>query len=280
MHFNIKLTLALFILMGVCAPAIADNSGNNSVTRNQNPITKNDQKKTKQAISDAENNMDDVLKANPMPSESSIEKIREKNHADTLRAINQAQMAPVNTQINIEIAPNNKGVDIDALVNNYYNKNRDAFDPGAVAEKRNLQQGILYFASLSMPAAALVRVIDQLAKINGSIVLRGLIKPGDMKGTADAIAKLIGNRPVSFLIDPNLFKRFDVKQVPTLVVLPGKQVPTCQNNTCDEPTPLYYAITGDVSVDYALDSITKMAPHAEGSIQPYLAKLRGGNATR
>lgn len=208
----------------------------------------------------------------PLPSPEQLEAVRGKNRQDTERALREAQKGAATTPINITPGA---GIDIGALVEKYQ-QNQHVFDPEAAQAKRNEQQGLLLFVSLSMPAASLDRAIDQAAQVGGALVVRGLIKPGDLNGTAEHMGKLLKNRNVSFLIDPTLFHKFDIRQVPALVLLPGKTLPRCENNACNTPTPPHWAISGDVSLDFALEAIERAAPEARTAVEPYLARLRRG----
>ena len=208
----------------------------------------------------------------PLPSPEQLDAVRGKNRQDTERALREAQKGGANTPINITPGA---GIDIGALVEKY-RQNKHAFDPEAAQGRRNEQQGLLLFVSLSMPAASLDRAIDQAAQAGAALVGRGLIKPGDLNGTAEQMGKLLKNRNVSFLIDPTLFQKFDIRQIPALVLLPGKTLPRCENSACNTPTPPHWAIGGDVSLDYALEAIGRAAPEARATVEPYLARLRRG----
>lgn len=207
----------------------------------------------------------------PLPSPEQVDAIRSKNRQDTERALREGDRG-ANTQINITPGA---GIDINALLEKYQ-QNKNVFDPEAAQARRNEQQGLLLFVSLSMPASSLDRAIDQAAQAGAALVVRGLIKPGDLNGTAERMGKLLKNRNVSFLIDPTLFQKFDIRQIPALVLLPGKTLPRCENSACNTPTPPHWAISGDVSLDYALEAIGRAAPEARATVEPYLARLRRG----
>lgn len=206
-----------------------------------------------------------------LPTPEQMGAVHGKNQKDTERALREAARG-ANTPFNITPGT---GMDIGALVEKY-RQNKSAFDPEAQQARRDAQQGLLLFVSLSMPAVSLDRAIDQAAATGAALAVRGLIKPGDLNGTAERMGKLLKNRKVSFLIDPTLFHKFAITQVPTVVVLPGKALPRCEDSVCATPAPPHWAVSGDVSLDYALEAIGRAAPEARTMVEPYLAQLRRG----
>lgn len=207
-----------------------------------------------------------------LPTPEQMGAVRGKNQKDTERALREAAGGSANTPFNITPVP---GMDIGALVEKY-RQNKSAFDPEAQQARRDTQQGLLLFVSLSMPEVSLDRAIDQAAATGAVLVVRGLIKPGDLNGTAERMGKLLKNRKVSFLIDPTLFHKFAITQVPTVVMLPGKALPRCEDSVCATPAPPHWAVSGDVSLDYALEAIGRAAPEARTAVESYLAQLRRG----
>lgn len=209
----------------------------------------------------------------PMPGKETLEAAKGKHSAETARALTQAQRQGKTSSATqggglpaIPLAP---GVDVQALVEKHYQNSRPT-----VGQKKGTP-GLLYFASFAMPEASLNRTIDQAARSGAALVVRGLVKGGDFKATIERMDKLLNRRPVSILIDPTLFSRFDVRQVPTIALVSG-EVPHCEEQGCASPMPPYWAVAGDVSLDYALEAIVRQAPEANTTAQPYLAALRGG----
>lgn len=220
--------------------------------------------------------IEEATRNHPLPSGSDVRTVMPKNQNDTRRVLEHADQSRGNTPLGIDVPDEQRGIDVGAIIKRYYQQNRDVFDPRSLTANRDTEQGLLYFASFSMPKASLDRVVDQAAVTGASIVMRGTIKPGDIKGTAQAIGKVLNKRKVAFLIDPVLFQKFDIKQVPTLVVLPGKKMPYCKDSGCAAPTPPFWAVSGDVTIDHALEAIAQRVPAARNSVAPYLAQLRKG----
>ena len=140
----------------------------------------------------------------------------------------------------------------------------EGFDPEALAEKyRTMKDAaskaakdsneLMVFVSLSMPAASLKRIGEQAKKAGAIVVFRGL-KYGLRKGAwADSMnaIKPIADTGADVQINPELFERFHVQVVPTLIV--ASSAPEgCQGNQCEAGS---VAVVGDVSMDYALETL-------------------------
>jgi conjugal transfer pilus assembly protein TrbC len=208
----------------------------------------------------------------PLPSDSALNALKFKNSIDTAEAFKQTERK-LRDSINSGL-PNigtPEGVDIQSLVDQHY-ANRQIFEG---SEDNAQGAGLLYFASFSIPKASLERVIDQAERCNATLVLRGLAKDRDLRETAELIGELLKGRKVSFLIDPTLFSRFSVTQAPTIVLTSG-DIPRCVESNCNTPLPTYWAVAGDVSLDYALTAIVHQSPDASETATPYLAALQRG----
>jgi conjugal transfer pilus assembly protein TrbC len=140
----------------------------------------------------------------------------------------------------------------------------EGFDPADLAEKyRTMKDAaskaakdsneLMVFVSLSMPAASLKRIGEQAKKAGAIVVFRGL-KYGLRKGAwADSMNALkpIADTGADVQINPELFERFHIQVVPTLVV--ASSAPEgCQGNQCEAGS---VAVVGDVSMDYALETL-------------------------
>lgn len=74
---------------------------------------------------------------------------------------------------------------------------------------------ILVFVSFSMPEASLKQLSDESGKYHARLIMRGIYKNSfkDLKEKVLSISK----DGLKFDIDPELFKKYDIKQVPTFV---------------------------------------------------------------
>ena len=144
------------------------------------------------------------------------------------------------------------------------------------------------FITLDMPRASLQRLVDQATRSGSTLVLRGL-KAQSMRQTLAAVGELIETRRVSWVIDPDAFTRFQVSSAPTFVLTladepvsgtpafgPVPELPRCSGNGCTSPAleASYLSISGDVSLDYALDAIVRRNPEAAPRASAILQRLR------
>lgn len=122
---------------------------------------------------------------------------------------------------------------------------------------------LLVFVSFSMPKASLQQWITQTRLAGGSVVIRGLVE-NSFKKTAEVLSPLLEKEPNGVLVDPTLFQKFQIQQVPAVVV-----------QTVSGDTPEFDVLYGDVSLAYALEQLSKtqtaQAPVAEKALQ----KLKG-----
>jgi conjugal transfer pilus assembly protein TrbC len=132
------------------------------------------------------------------------------------------------------------------------------------------------FVTLDMPSASLRLLVDQAERAGAVLVLRGL-KAQSLRVTLEAVRDLIGDRQVAWLIDPEAFARYGVEQAPSFVLAldEGAGPGTCagaRTVTCTAAS--FLGIAGDVSLDYALESMRRQRPAAAPSIDPILRRLR------
>jgi len=121
---------------------------------------------------------------------------------------------------------------------------------------------VLVFASFSMPQATLKQLAADLKKVDGVLVIRGLIN-NSFKETAITLQKL----GTSVLLDPTLFEKYNITSVPTFIIFKGE---------LKDDHPPYDHLTGNVSLRFVLEKVAQ-----EGEIKSaalLLEKLKGGKA--
>ncbi len=131
---------------------------------------------------------------------------------------------------------------------------------------------VYVFASFSMPKASMRSLIEQGELAGVPIVLRGLVN-NSMEDTMQAVHSLYieGERQESgAVIDPTLFERFGVKQVPTVVVA-ETAAGACSVETCR--TPAHVKIAGDVPLRYSLDRIALAKPEFRHELRVLMKRL-------
>jgi len=134
------------------------------------------------------------------------------------------------------------------------------------------------FVSFSMPDVTLQRLMQQAERIGAPLVLRGMVE-NDMNKTRIKVGKLLdadkrGNTSVDggLNIDPTLYDRFGISVVPAFV-LTDAPVQACTQTGC--PTPDFVRLAGDVTLEYALESIAREAPAMRDDAQGLLATMKG-----
>lgn len=156
---------------------------------------------------------------------------------------------------------------------------RGAADPLAVAQRyaarasARKQEELLAFASLSMPASSLKRLVSDTARVGGIVVLRGF-KDRSFKATATAIQAL-GVDTSAVQINPQAFRQYRIERVPAVVLVkPGSAGPDVSLDSAGCSLPENYAgVSGDVSLAYALSEIDRRAPDYHPLVQRLLASL-------
>ena len=84
-------------------------------------------------------------------------------------------------------------------------------------EIKNPKDGILVFVSFSMPKASLVELNKQAQKYNATLIMRGIYK----NSFSEMKKKILEISPdgLSINIDPKAFEQYNIKQVPTFVLV-------------------------------------------------------------
>jgi conjugal transfer pilus assembly protein TrbC len=127
---------------------------------------------------------------------------------------------------------------------------------------------VLVFVSFSMPKESLKTWIRDANIIHAPVVIRGLVN-NSFKETIAAVNALTKEGASGVQIDPTLFERYEIKQVPAVLVAAS---PRCVPNlSCRENYDVQY---GDTSLHYALKQIARqddpLSPFAEDAL--YLLK--------
>lgn len=158
--------------------------------------------------------------------------------------------------------PERAGIDIEALAKQYEQK----------AQARRMDD-LMIFASFTMPAESLKRIVSQANRVGASVVLRGF-KNNSLKETSLAINAL-GEQSGNVQVNPNAFTKYKVATVPTFVLAKADGIDQVDAEGCALPDT-YVSVAGDVSLDYALEEIARRSPQFEGLATRYVRQLRGG----
>jgi conjugal transfer pilus assembly protein TrbC len=204
------------------------------------------------------------------PTDAEVDIAKEKYRELPQGALNRA--ASTQSPVNLDAIPMPKGnIDVEGLAR-AYEQNRQAFERDkSVASD---QPALFVFVTLGMPEQTLRLLVDQAARTRAIMVLRGLAN-ASIRQTAARVQQLIGQKQVEWLIDPQAFDRFGVKQAPTFVLVKAlAPVNDCTSGSCIAPNA-FASISGDVSIDYALESIERCAPRFSPEAQLFLQRIRG-----
>lgn len=160
------------------------------------------------------------------------------------------------------------GLDIDALARGH----APLLAPNPLL---STQTGALrIFVTLDMPRGSLERLTDQAARTGAVLVLRGL-KAHSMRQTLESVQSLIGEQHVHWTIDPEAFTRYGVQHAPSFVLTFSPTLESHATCTTQCPIPTSYAkVAGDVSTDYALESMMRRHPQVTSQATTLLHRLR------
>lgn len=161
--------------------------------------------------------------------------------------------------------PSNPAVDISTLAARYK-------DQAPSATPTNHAPDLLVLVSLSLPKATLQRIVEQAERAGATLVFRGL-KDDSLTRMGEMIRSLIGERQVSAVIHPPAFQQFSVTRVPT-VVLAKQEAGRVLADGCSQADS-FVKVSGDVSIDYALDFIERTRPAWKGAAQSYRRRIVG-----
>lgn len=137
---------------------------------------------------------------------------------------------------------------------------------------------LIVFASLSMPEQSLKQLIRDTAKAGGMVVFNGF--PGNsMKAFQQGILKVVDNKDDygSIGIDPRLFRAFRVTAVPTVVVVTSDFDP-CDGFDCTTQVPPFDRMSGNVPLEYVLDTFVQGRGPGSSIASQALSRLRQGGA--
>ena len=211
-----------------------------------------------------------VRREQPTISDQDIEQARQRHR---MPSDAELEAAPAPARPNLDALPTpavRAPIDLEALARGY------ASQAQAMSRAEGLASGpgLLVFVSLSMPQPTLQRLIDQAARAQASIVIRGFAD-GSLRTTVAQVQRLIGDRQVAVQIDPQAFDRYAVTRVPAFVLVrDGARPVACAGGSC-APSESFLRTFGDVSLDYALEYMQRSAPGFGPAADIFLKRIRG-----
>lgn len=127
-------------------------------------------------------------------------------------------------------------------------------DLGRAALPRDRTADLLVMVSLAMPKETLERIADQAELAGATLIFRGL-KGESMTKMGDEVQKILRGKNVAVAIHPPAFQQFSVTRVPAVVIARPEAGHVLENG-CSR-TETFVKVSGDVSLDYALDYIER-----------------------
>ena len=157
----------------------------------------------------------------------------------------------------------NNNIDIEAIAKRY--------EKGVIQQQKG--ERVYIFATLDMPKATLKKLVTDVRKVDGAVVLRGFYE-GSYKKTYQKIQEL-GLTDGNIQINPSAFHKYKINQAPSFVVV--KKLGANESldlDGCVLPDE-YIKITGDVSLAYALEKMAASVKNANDReiIEQQLGKL-------
>ena len=95
-----------------------------------------------------------------------------------------------------------------------------------------------------------------------------------MTKMGEEVQKILGGRNVSVAIHPPAFQQFSVTRVPAVVIAQPRAGAVLENG-CSQPDT-FVKVSGDVSLDYALDYIERKSPAWAPLARYYRSKIVRG----
>jgi type-F conjugative transfer system pilin assembly protein TrbC len=141
----------------------------------------------------------------------------------------------------------------------------------AYEKKSHLSSPIMVFVSFSMNEESLKQWMQQAELIHASVVIRGLIDHS-FKKTIQKMAELTRDNHGGVQLDPTLFRRFQIEQVPAVVVF--KETNCLSSQSCVED---YDVVYGNVTLDYALQTIVDQHDSVSTIASAAISTLRGAS---
>ncbi|UNW11119.1 type-F conjugative transfer system pilin assembly protein TrbC (plasmid) [Acinetobacter indicus] len=161
------------------------------------------------------------------------------------------------------VKPEKSPIDVEAIAEKYKKK--------VTAEKARTD-GVIAFASFSMPKESLKKLVKDMEKIGGSVIFVGF-KGGTYRSMVENVSKL-GLEYGNIQVNPNAFDQYKIKTVPAIVLVKPNAEEKLDLEGCVLPDN-YSKVSGDVSLEYALNLMAeKEVSDLKTIAQKYLDQLK------
>lgn len=132
---------------------------------------------------------------------------------------------------------------------------------------------LFIMVSFSMPEGALDKLVEQAERAGAALVFRGA-KGDSMVEMGKAIEKILKGRSVQTVIHPPAFQQFSIKRVPVFV-LADQEAGRVLDDGCAK-LHSYIKVSGDVTLDYALEYIERHSPEWAGTAEAFRSRIVRG----
>ncbi len=119
------------------------------------------------------------------------------------------------------------------------------------AKTKLMDNRLLIFISASMPKKTIINLMHQGSTLGAIFVVRGLIQGSYVK-TYSYFYQLKMDNNIGIMINPTMFKAFEITAVPTFALYQSTQ--DLMHTACNI-VPVYTKVSGNVSIDYALNQL-------------------------
>lgn len=216
------------------------------------------------------NSMARILQTNVQEASDLIQDRHSTEQKQVSQITSRTETAYLLDSINDLISNGN----LDLRPENNHNPNSSPIDGAA--------QNIAIFVSFSMPQQTLRSLIRDAGIANVPVYLRGF-KDGSLTETARYAASFLSDGQTSkidqegfhgLLIDPRIYRIFQIEKVPTFVAFQGS-LPECDTLNCRAPMPDHDRVAGNISLRSALELLSESGTHTSEQAENALIRLEG-----
>ena len=209
-----------------------------------------------------------------------------KEYENFAKELKKEQDKRIDNVIIEEQLPSQEGdqsKDINQLLNRYAPNWRSLNTGKPLKQSKPINEKTipLIFISFSMPEELIREYIKDAKKYSGTLVLRGLVN-NSIKQTVQKLRQIENitsnsenqKSNLSIIIHPHLFKLYNVKQVPTIVLGEDNMGCILKYDDCADSYK-YDKISGSITIKYALEQIKDNGELNTSLVAQYFLKEAG-----
>lgn len=147
---------------------------------------------------------------------------------------------------------------------------------GGLERAQDPGDGVVYVAvSFSMPPEDLRRIGREAHKAGATVVIRGLVR-GSFKETLAAAKRVFDENSIGGVaIDPNVFRAFNIQQVPVFISAKGPVEPCGNGLNCVSVAPAHDRLSGNITLNEALRLLAERGDQAPSAAAAARQRLEG-----